>query len=253
MISATRRALPAVFLTAALLAQQSDTSTFHATAKVVLVPFNVARGKSLAGDLQPSDVILREEGRPRNFTIFQGPNTPNPLPLEMILLFDSTKNPPSTAQRRVQSHWDAKAAYQFLNSWDEPATKAILDKNGMDIRISVFHYADRQLERLCNATRNPSEILQAFGRLLDPIPAGQGILTLLPGSKDFSRDADTRYTSAWLTESIVASLNDATAASPNSVRRVLIVFSEGYSVTSSPHQELPTLTSPCRHRRNRQK
>src|ERR1022692_1721108 len=122
MISVVGRAFPVVVLAAALLAQQSDNPTFQTTAKFVLVPFNVARGKYLAGDLQPSDVILREDGRPRNFTIFQGPNTPNPVPLEMILLFDSTKNPPSTAQRRVASHWDAKAAYEFLNSWDEPAT-----------------------------------------------------------------------------------------------------------------------------------
>jgi hypothetical protein len=219
MISRTSRAIAAIALAAALLAQQSDTSTFQTTAKFVLIPFTVARGKFLAADLQPSDVILREDAHPRNFTIFQGPNTPNPLPLEMILLFDSTKNPPPTPQRRVSSHWDAKAAYEFLNSWDEPATKAVLEKNGMDIRVSVYHYADRQLERLCNATSNPTELLQAFHRLLDPIPAGEGILTLLPGSKDFS-------------------LKNATAASPDPARRVLIVFSEGYSGTSSPRQNV---------------
>ena len=230
-------ALTAIALTTALLAQQSDIPSFQTTAKFVLVPFTVARGKILAGDLQASDVILREDGHPRNFTIFQGPNTPNPLPLEMILLFDSTKNPPSIAQRRVLSHWDAKAAYEFLNTWDEPATRAILEKNGMDIRISVYHYANRQLERLSNPTRNPSELLQAFRRLLDPIPAGDGILTLLPGKKDFSDPRFILYTSAWLSESIVASLRDATA-SPNSTRRVLIVFSEGHSVTSSPRQDI---------------
>jgi hypothetical protein len=243
MISRTSRALPAIILAAALLAQQPETSTFQTTAKFVLIPFTVARGKYLAADLQPSDVILREDGHPRNFTIFQGPNTPNPLPLEIILLFDSTKNPPSTPQRRVSSHWDAKAAYEFLNNWDEPATKAIMEKNGMDIRISVYHYADRQLERLCNATRDPAEVLQAFHRLLDPIPTGEGTLTLLPGSKDFAQNRFVAYSAAWLSESIVASLkdaslNDATAASPAPARRVLIVFSEGYSGTSSPRQNV---------------
>jgi hypothetical protein len=138
MIS-VNRSLPVFVLAAALLAQQPDTSTFQAAARLVLVPFKVARGKFLAGDLQPSDVILREDGRPRNFTVFEGPNTPNSLPLELILLFDSTKNPPQTAKMRVPNYWDAKAAYEFLNSWDEPATRAILEKNGIDIRISGDH------------------------------------------------------------------------------------------------------------------
>jgi hypothetical protein len=59
-----------------------------------------------------------------------------------------------------------KTAYEFLNNRDEPATKAILEKNGIDIRVSVYHYANRQLERLCNATSNPTGILQAH-----PLPA----------------------------------------------------------------------------------
>ncbi len=222
MISVSR-VLPALVLAAALLAQQADTSTFRASAKLVLVPFNVARGKNLAADLQPSDVILREDGGPRNFTIFQGPNTPNAVPLDMILLFDSTKYPASKAQR-LRSWWDAKAAYKFFNSWDEPAMRAILEKNAMDIRISVYHYADRQFELLCNATRNPNELLQGFRRLLDPIPAGKGILTLLPGNDDPSARpvGAALSSSAWLWESIVASLNDATAASPGSARGVPI-------------------------------
>ena len=135
------------------------------------------------------------------------------------------KNYTHTGRRKPPTN----AAYEFLASWDEPATKAVLEKNGLDIRISVYHYADRQFERLSNATRNPNELLQGIRWLLDPIPAGEGILTLLPGNGDLSAPSGS---SAWLWESIVASLNDATAASPVSARRVLIVFSEGYSGTS---------------------
>lgn len=47
-------------------------------------------------------------------------------------------------------------------------------KNGMDIRVAVYHYAGRQMERLCDATSNPHA-------LLDPIPPGKGELALLPG------------------------------------------------------------------------
>lgn len=66
-----------VLLAAALLAQEpgapvSD-AKFDSNIKLVLVPFNVQRGKFFAADLQPSDFILREDGHPREFTVFEGP------------------------------------------------------------------------------------------------------------------------------------------------------------------------------------
>ena len=79
--------------------------TFNTNAKLVLVSFNVQRGKYFAADLQPSDFILREDGHPRPFTIFEGPNTEHPLPLEFILLFDTTRVP---AKVNNPFHWDPK-------------------------------------------------------------------------------------------------------------------------------------------------
>ncbi|HEY4360439.1 MAG TPA: hypothetical protein VGN17_05705 [Bryobacteraceae bacterium] len=234
-----RRALPVAVLAASLLAQQPDPAIFKANSKLVLVPFTVARGKFLAADIQPSDVILRENGHPREFTVFQGPNTANVVPLELILLFDSTSYSASRALA-LHSFWDAKAAYEFLKDEDEPAIHSILEKNGIDIRVSVYHYADRQLERLSQATRDPKELLSAFRRLLDPIPAGQGRLTLLPGGFDLAAPTKglTVYTSAWLWESIVASLKDATDSPEASARRIMFVFSEGYSATTVPHRDV---------------
>lgn len=56
-----------------LLGQDSDVA-FQAGTRLVLVPFNVERGKYYAEDLQASDFILREDGHPRDFSIFEGPH-----------------------------------------------------------------------------------------------------------------------------------------------------------------------------------
>jgi hypothetical protein len=78
------------FIAAALLAQEPAAPTFDSNTKLVLVPFHVERGKYFAADMQSSDFILREDGHPRPFMVFEGPNTEYPLPLELILLFDAT-------------------------------------------------------------------------------------------------------------------------------------------------------------------
>jgi hypothetical protein len=126
---------------------------------------------------------------------------------------------------------DPKANYEFLRNWDESLTSTVLQKNGMDIRVAVYHYAGRQLERLCGATTDSREIVHAFHALLDPIPAGKGELTLVPGHQIVKLLFDISPM-GWLSESIVATLHDA-AASPVAARRVLIVFTEGMTGTNS--------------------
>ncbi len=221
------RVFALVLMAVALMAQEPDPPTFDSTAKLVFVPFNVQRGKFFAADLQPSDVILREDGHPRPFTTFEGPNTPHPLPLELILLFDTTTFPPK-AMANI-SHWNPKADYEFIDGWDERLTGGLLQQNGSAIRMSVYHYSGRQLERLCGATSDPREIGHAFQALLDPIPQGKGELTLLPGSSVRKPMFEAPFM-GWLAESIVTTLKDATA-SPVPARRLLLVFTTGMSGT----------------------
>ncbi len=214
-------------LAVALLAQEPGPPTFDSTAKIVLVPFNVQRGKSFVADLQPSDFILREDGHPRPFTTFEGPNTAHPLPLELILLFDTTTFPAKALANPFR--WNPKADYEFIGGWDERLTGALLQQNGSDIRMSVYHYAGHQLERLCGATSDPREIGHAFQSLLNPIPQGNGELMLLPGSSIRKPMFDAPFM-GWLAESIVSTLKDATA-SPVAARRLLLVFTTGMSGT----------------------
>ncbi len=113
-----------------LSAQEPASPTFDANAKLVLVPFHVQRGKYFAADLQPSDFILREDGHPRPFNIFEGPNTPHPLPLELILLFDTTAKVLVSKDGFPTPAFglDPKSEYEFLNNWDESITREVLQK-----------------------------------------------------------------------------------------------------------------------------
>jgi hypothetical protein len=69
MSFASPRIFASVLVAAALFAQEPGGQTFTSNAKLVLIPFNVQRGKYFAADLQPSDVILREDGHPRQFVV----------------------------------------------------------------------------------------------------------------------------------------------------------------------------------------
>lgn len=146
---------------------------------------------------------------------------------------------------------DPKADYEFLTNWDESITREVLQKNAMDIRLAVYHYAGHQLERLCAASSDPREIVRAFHALLDPIPQGNGELTLLPGDSvpkplpgPKQKDNCLFCNAGWLSESIVGTLKDA-AASPVPARRLLIVFTSGSSGTAPKSPDYSNIVDPA--------
>jgi hypothetical protein len=226
MLTPSLRMIASALLALALLAQDSEVPRFQATTRLVLVPFSVERRKHVDVDLQPADFVLREDGHPRDFTVFEAPHA-HPDPLELILLFDTSTiyvGPGNLVP-------DLKSAYEFLNEWNDSDALAVLPSGGIDLRISVYHYAGQQLERLCAPTSNPREIAGALRRLFDPIPTGKGTLALLPGSKvfqppRFNRTAALNRSNGWPPEAIVGAMNEA-ASSPVVARRILIWFSEG--------------------------
>src|SRR5579862_3938706 len=145
--------------------QDSSSSTFQSQTSLVLVPFNVIRDKLFVPDLKSSDVELLEDGRPRSFTAFEGPATGRRIPLELLLLFDTTTLPPLKPNRFKLTHWDREATYAFTKEWDEAMSKAILDIAGADVRVSVYHFDNNRLERLSRSTKDPQEFVAAFRRL----------------------------------------------------------------------------------------
>ena len=218
--------------------QDSSSSTFQSQASLVLVPFNVVRDKLFVPDLKSSDVVLLEDGHPRSFTAFEGPATGRRIPLELLLLFDTTTLPPSKPNSMRLTHWDREATYAFTNEWDQAMSKAILDLAGADVRVSVYHFDNNRLERLSRSTKDPQELVAAFRRLLTPISGSDTIpLALPPNRKELSGPKDVIFGSrGWLLESVIGTLKDAVAAPENDMR-MLVVFSEGYSGTTTVPQD----------------
>lgn len=51
-----------------------------------MVPFHVTRGDVYAQGLKAGDVVVLEDGHPRGFSIFEGPDTQRRIPVELIPL-----------------------------------------------------------------------------------------------------------------------------------------------------------------------
>lgn len=225
--------LPAIVGPALWAQSNASPATFQAETKLVLVPFNVARGKAFVPDLRASDVVLLEDGRPRNFTVFEGPSTRNGLPLELVLLFDTT----TLLKTQKPTHWNRKATYDFTNHWDVAMSRAILEQSGADVRVSIYHFDQNQLERLSRATKDPQQIQNAFNRLLSPISGPSTIPLVLPpncwalGPKD-----PIPFSPGWIVESSIATMKDAVGA-PENALRILVIFSEGKGGTTAPPEE----------------
>jgi hypothetical protein len=90
---ATLPRLPGLLLLALGVCQGQEAPpepvTFHAQTRLVLLSFHVTHGKNYATDLKPADVVLLEDGKPREFTIFDSPATLGRMPLELVILFDT--------------------------------------------------------------------------------------------------------------------------------------------------------------------
>lgn len=218
-----------------LLFAQDSNVTFRSATSLVVVSFNVERGRYYAEDLQASDFILREDGHPRGFSIFEGPHTVHPVPLELDLLFDASILPKKVKDVHTFSRWNARDTYGFLNDWDAEITQTVLHQNGIDVRLAVYHYEVNQWERLCAATNDPQSVVAAVHRILDPIPDERGELTPLPGAT--TPPGLFLGSPGWLEEATAATLRDA-AGSSVQARHILIWFSNGYAGRMPLHTDL---------------
>jgi hypothetical protein len=206
------------------LAQEPAPPSFRGGTELVIVPFHVSRGNRFVSDLQPADVVLLEDGRQREFSILEGPSAGQRLPLELVLLFDTTT--PTTEQGRAGQ---PKYRYDFVERWDEAMSRAVLVKNGWDIRASVYHFNRQSLQRICSATSDPKELVGAFRRLLEPISGSMITLALPPNRKLLPTFG---VLDDWPLEAAIATLKDATAV-PGKGARMLVIFSTGNSNTTT--------------------
>jgi hypothetical protein len=220
--------------------QEPPSVTFQAQTRLVLLSFHAARGKNYVTDLQRTDVVLLEDGKPRDFTIFDSPATQGRMPLELVLLFDT--NP------KIEYFWDPAAVFRFIPQWNEGMSQAILEKETADLRISVYRCAGKALYRLRPATTDAQQLLGAFRRLLPPgLPEAGPDSTVIPLTLPARRNhvdpgpfTDDYVTSpfvsaaarGWPLEAAIGTLNDV-AAAPDKVARMLVMFSEGIGATTT--------------------
>jgi VWFA-related protein len=201
---------------------EAQAPVFRTEASLALVRFHVVRKHSYVDDLKAEDVILLEDGLPRKFTVFEGGRlAPRTIPIEMILLFDTSGSVTSAGLL------------------DPLAYKTALLDNLPGVRLSVCSF-NSTLRRHCRPTRDPAALAAALGRVRDSrsgdadAQAEKIPLQLPPGRK--GRPA------TWLYEAIMAAGRDA-AADPSAATRMLVVFSDGFPTTNTAPEYAATALS----------
>jgi hypothetical protein len=250
------RALTLALYTACwLLAQQGtlpSSAVFSSETKLVLVSFNVQRGAYFAPDLKSDEILLLEDGKRRDFTIFEGPEAGSRPPLELVLSFDTTTLPiPGSKARVVATHWDRNATYEFTNHWGDTESRAVLEMGGADIRTSVYRFDREQMQRLCRSTSDAATLTGAIRRLTTPIPPAEAIPLQLPagrmtfaelGAKQLGATVDPnprliRWPISWTLEAAIGAMKDSSAA-PDNALRALVVFSEMTGMTTTTPEDV---------------
>jgi hypothetical protein len=158
--------------------QDASAPTFRSQSDLVMVPFHVTRSNLYVQDLKAGDVVLLEDGHPRDFAIFEGSDTQSRTPVELVLLFDTTIRPwgfATIAQYSRGGPYNLKD--DFTIGWEEAVSRAVLAGGGSDVRISVYRFDLMQLERLCGPTRDPQELVRAVQALRTPMPYLTNIMT----------------------------------------------------------------------------
>jgi len=239
---------------------------FRAQTDLVTVPFQVRRGSSLVSDLKPADVVLLEDGVPRNFTILEAP--PVHLTLDLVVLFDVTNptvTPPRKDLRGRAGFWDTKALGNLAGYWSEAATLRLLDghldKQQASVRFSIYRLDQSRLQRLCQSTSDPKVLADALHRLVVPGPAGQSAdqdvdIPLPAGlairSMERKAQADGYLPQPWSLAAAAAALRDSAAASSQMseahtdadatmAARALVIFSTGAEGSSITPEDLAGL------------
>jgi VWFA-related protein len=242
---ASRTIASAVVLVGLCLAQQeSVTPSFNTQTDLVIVPFQVRRGSRSVSDLKPADVVLLEDGVPRNFTTFEAPSD-HPS-LELVVMFDLTDI--------GGGFWDPKYLRDLTGHWNEATAGAILEQPGATVRVSLYHFDRTRLQRLCRSTADRQELLDALRRLPDPISDSQVLPLELPPHDivpDSNRDRlDPALAAAtvvgilpkpWSLLGAITALRDSAkipAAVSGTAARVLVVFSQGEDATSTTPRDL---------------
>ena len=207
----------ATLLVLALWPLAAQEPVFRSETKLALVRFHVVRKHFYADDLKPGDVILLEDGAPRQITLFEGGRLKRrTVPLEMILLIDTSGSVVDEG---------------LLNPL---AFKSSLLDQLENVRLAVYGFSSN-LQRFSRPTRDPTELAPVFRRVLDFRAGGQPrpeiVRLQLPPKRHSHPNGGT-----WLYEAVIGCARDA-AALPGNATRMMLVFSDGFPTTDTRPEE----------------
>lgn len=221
-----------IFAVAAIVSAQ-EAAQFTSQSQLVLVPFNVTHEKLFVTDLKVDDVVLLQDGKPRPFTVFEGPSTPHRVPVELILLFDTTTLPPPKPDvPRLMRHWDRETTYTALTQkWDDKASQDILQLPGAEIPVSIYRFDLNRLQRLCRSANDPRDVRESFARLLTPMSDSDSTPFVTLDKRQAGLEKTFPFSAAIATPNDVDKERDAAL-------RLLAVFSEGFGESPATAREL---------------
>jgi VWFA-related protein len=201
---------------------EQQAPVFRTDSTLALVRFHVVRKHSYVDDLKPKDVILLEDGSPREFSVFEGGRLASrTIPIEIVLLFDTS------------------GSVTGAGLLDPLAYQATLLDNLENVRLAVYAF-NSTLTRHCGPTRDPAELAAALRRVRDSPSGAAGPqvksipLQLPPGRKGAP--------ATWLFEAIMAAAKDS-AAEAGQATRMLVVFSDGFPTTNTRPEEAVSVLS----------
>jgi len=202
------RAWLVCLLVATPLAAQ-EAPLFRAGTSLALVRFHVESKNRYVTDLQPSDIVLLEDGAPRPFTVFENAFLGrSSIPVEMTLLFDTSG---SVTQEGLLDPLTIKQG--LLDSLE-------------NVTIAVFSF-DRDLRRYCAPTADFATLKAALERVPRWKTRPQAIKLQLPPKRRNIGDGGT-----WIYAAVAEAAREAAATAGNATRH-LIVFSDGLDTTTS--------------------
>jgi VWFA-related protein len=200
-------------LAAAALAAQ-ETPTFRTETSLALVRFHAAKGGRYVLDLKPDDVVLLEDGQPRPFTVFEGgASRIHSVPVDLALVFDTSGS-----------------------VVDQGLLDPVVFKSGLldgvpNARLAVYGFTDK-LRRFCPPTRDFEALRIALDALGTRKPVGAVTIPLELPPK---RKADENGAS-WIYEAVMGAARDL-AAQPGNATRLVVIFSDGLSSTTSAPED----------------
>ena len=222
--------LAAFFPLASQQTAQNTPPVFRVSTSLATVRFHVVKKSSYVDTVTANDIVLLEDGKPRQIALFEGGKTKmRTSPVEVLILFDCS--------------WGMK----YYGRYDGLAISSSLFDDLPNVSLGVYGFQS-ELKRFCSPTRTKSEFLNAIVRLADHLngkPAAYEEIPLELSKEALShgyRDKSGKIQGNWLFEPIAAAIKEP-FADQQTAARMILVFSGGTNARnySRPAREIAAL------------